>query len=62
MESDLVDGKEMDADGSYLPVNVYAGSWTEVEVEAEQSMQSYLDLWTRNYLNSLDFTVRRHVL
>ena len=31
------------ADGSYLPANVSHASWVDVEVEVEQSMQSYLD-------------------
>lgn len=43
VENGLVDGKEMAADGSYLPANVSAGSWIETEIEVEQSMQSYLD-------------------
>jgi len=39
----LVDGKAMAADGSYIPANVSRDSWVDVEVEVEQSMQSYLD-------------------
>ena len=41
--SGLVDGRAMAADGSYLPANVSRDSWVDVEVEVEQSMQSYLD-------------------
>lgn len=41
--SGLVDGKAMAADGSYLPANVSRESWKDVEIEVEQSMQSYLD-------------------
>lgn len=41
--SGLADGKAMAADGSYLPANVSRDSWVDVEVEVEQSMQSYLD-------------------
>ena len=41
--NDLVDGKAMAADGSYIPANVSRESWIDVEIEVEQSMQSYLD-------------------
>ena len=41
--SGLIDGKAMAADGSYIPANVSRESWVDVEVEIEQSMQSYLD-------------------
>ena len=43
VESGLVDGKALAADGSYLPANVSRESWVDVEVEVEHSMQSYLD-------------------
>ena len=43
IEQRLVDGKEMAADGSYIPAEVSRNSWTDVEVEVEQSMLSYLD-------------------
>lgn len=43
VESGLVDGKAMAADGSYLPANVSRNSWVDVELEVEKSMQSYLD-------------------
>ena len=43
VESGLVDGKLMAADGSYLPANVSRNSWVDVELEVEESMQSYLD-------------------
>lgn len=39
----LVDGKALDADETYLPANVSRASWMDVEIEVEQSMQSYLD-------------------
>lgn len=39
----LVDGKEMAADGSYIPAEVSRNSWVDVEVEVEKSMLSYLD-------------------
>ena len=39
----LIDGKAMAADGSYIPANVSRESWIDVEIEVEQSMQSYLD-------------------
>lgn len=41
--SGLIDGKAMATDGSYIPANVSRESWVDVEVEVEQSMQSYLD-------------------
>lgn len=37
-------GKALAADGSYLPANVSRESWVDVEIEVEQSMQSYLDV------------------
>ena len=43
VKSGLVDGKEMSADGAYLPAKVSKGSWIDTEVETELSMQSYLD-------------------
>lgn len=43
VKSGLVDGKELVADGTYLPANVSKESWVETEVETELSMQSYLD-------------------
>ena len=43
MEQDLIDGKEMAADGSYIPAEVSRNSWIDIEVEVEQSMLSYLD-------------------
>ena len=33
----------MAADESYIPANVSRESWIDVEIEVEQSMQSYLD-------------------
>ena len=39
----LVDGKEMVADGSYIPAQVSKSSWIEVEEVVEASMQSCLD-------------------
>lgn len=43
VKSGLVYGKELAADGTYLPSNISRDSWVETEVEAELSMQSYLD-------------------
>ena len=43
VKSGVVDGKELAADGTYLPANVSKDSWMDTEVEAELSMQSYLD-------------------
>lgn len=39
----LVGGKELVADGSYIPAQVSKSSWIEVEETVEVSMQSYLD-------------------
>lgn len=38
VKSGLVDGKEMVADGTYLPANVSKDSWIDTEVETELSM------------------------
>ena len=43
IDNKLVDGKEMVADGSYIPAEVSRDSWIDVEHEVEQSMHSYLD-------------------
>ena len=43
IEAGLVDGKEMAADGSYLPAKVSRNSWVDLETTVEQSMFSYLD-------------------
>ena len=43
IDSGLIDGEAMAADGSYIPANVSRESWINVETEVEQSMQSYLD-------------------
>nr|DAN92797.1 MAG TPA: transposase DDE domain protein [Caudoviricetes sp.] len=43
IEAGLVDGKEMAADGSYLPAQVSRNSWIDLETTVEQSMFSYLD-------------------
>jgi hypothetical protein len=43
VKSGVVDGKELAADGTYLPANVCKDSWIDTEAEAELSMQSYLD-------------------
>lgn len=43
VDNGLIDGKAMAADGSYIPANVSRESWIDIEIEVEQSMQSYLD-------------------
>ena len=43
IDSGLIDGEAMAADGSYIPANVSRESWINVEIEVEQSMQSYPD-------------------
>lgn len=55
VKSGLVDGKELAADGTYLPANVSRDSWVETEVEAEVSMQSYLDCLDEELSKQPDF-------
>lgn len=43
VKNGLIDGKELAADGTYLPANVSKDSWIDTEIETELSMQSYLD-------------------
>ena len=43
VKSGVGDGKELTADETYLPANVSKDSWIDTEVEAELSMQIYLD-------------------
>ena len=43
IEQELIDGKAMACDGSYIPAEVSRNSWIDIKVEAEQSMLSYLD-------------------
>ncbi len=43
IEQELIDGKEMAPDGSYIPAEASRNSWIDVELEVEQSMLSYLD-------------------
>ena len=43
IEQELIDGKEMTSDGSYIPTEVSRNSWIDVELEVEQSMLSYFD-------------------
>jgi len=38
IDSGLIDGEAMAADGSYIPANVSRESWINVETEVEQSM------------------------
>ena len=51
----LIDGKTMAADGSYIPANVSRESWIDVEIEVEQSMQSYLDSLDEEFSNQPGF-------
>lgn len=44
IETDLVDGETMVADGSFIPSNVSRSSWTEVERSVTKTMHSYLDV------------------
>ena len=39
IDSGLIDGEAMAADGSYIPANVSRESWINVETEVEQSMR-----------------------
>ena len=45
----------MVADGSYIPANVSRESWIDVEIEVEQSMQSYLDSLDEELSKQLGF-------
>ena len=40
IDSGLIDGEAMAADGSYIPANVSRESWINVETEVEQSTRS----------------------
>lgn len=43
IDSGLIDEKAAAADGSCILANESRESWNDVEIEVEQSMQSYLD-------------------
>ena len=51
----LIDGEAMVADGSYIPASVSRGSWIDVEIEVQKSMQSYLDALDEELSNQLGF-------
>ena len=53
VKSGVVDGKELAADGTYLPANVSKDSWMETEVEAELICRAIWIAWMKNFLNSL---------
>ena len=55
IDSGLIDGEAMAADGSYIPANVSRESWINVETEVEQSMQSYLDSLDEELFNQPGF-------
>ena len=55
IDSGLIDGEAMAADGSYIPANVSRESWINVETEVEQSMQSYLDSLDEELSNQSGF-------
>ena len=55
IDSGLIDGEAMAADGSYIPANVSRESWINVEIEVEQSMQSYLDSLDEDLSNQPGF-------
>ncbi len=55
LEQKLIDGKEMASDGSYIPAEVSRNSWIDIEVEVEQSMQSYLDDLDQELASQLRF-------
>ena len=55
IDSGLIDGETMAADGSYIPANVSRESWINVETEVEQSMQSYLDSLDEDLSNQPGF-------
>ena len=51
----LIDGEAMVADGSYIPASVSRGSWIDVEIEVQKSMQSYLDALDEELSNQPGF-------
>lgn len=51
IDSGLIDGKAMAVDGSYIPTNVSKESWMDVEIQVEQSMQSYLNFLYKELSN-----------
>lgn len=53
VKSGVVDGKELAADGTYLPANVSKDSWMDTEVEAELICRAIWIAWMKNFLNSL---------
>lgn len=55
VQSGLVDGKELAADGTYLPANVSKDSWIETELETALSMQSYLNRLDEEFLKQPGF-------
>ena len=55
VDNGLIDGKAMAADGSYIPANVSRESWIDIEIEVEQSMQSYLDSLDEELFNQPGF-------
>ena len=55
IDSGLIDGEAIAADGSYIPANVSRESWINVETEVEQSMQSYLDSLDEELFNQPGF-------
>lgn len=59
IDSGLIDGEAMAADGSYIPANVSRESWINVETEVEQSMQSYLDSLDEELSNQPGFKSRQ---
>ncbi len=54
IEQGLVNGKEMVADGSYIPAQVARSSGIDIEETVEVSMQSYLDDLDRELSEQLD--------
>ena len=62
IDSGLIDGEAMAADGSYIPANVSRESWINVEIEVEQSMQSYLDSLDEELSNQPGFKSRQQKL
>ncbi len=52
----LIDGKATATDGSYyIPANASRERWIDVEIEVEQSMQSYLDSLNEELSNQPGF-------
>jgi len=49
IDSGLIDGEAMAADGSYIPANVSRESWINVETEADRVCKAISILWMKSF-------------